>query len=49
MTESLSGQSALMAEIASDGVHDIVLFILEFRLRFIPDFLQLLADSGNSS
>jgi hypothetical protein len=28
MTESLSDQSALMAEIASDGVHDIV-FIIE--------------------
>jgi hypothetical protein len=28
MTESLSGQSALMAEIASDGVHDIVLIIV---------------------
>ncbi len=27
MTESLSGQSALIAEIVSDGVHDIVLII----------------------
>jgi hypothetical protein len=27
MTESLSGQGALIAEIASDGVHDIVLII----------------------
>jgi len=28
MTESLSGQSALIAEIASDGVHDIVLIMV---------------------